>query len=134
MQNVVPTMGEPQSHRDSENTMSSKLNEATFHTAGVPEVDVDFVHDTMGEFRLIDCREPLELVGPLGRIAGVENVPMAGLEEAAAEWGDEPIIILCRSGARSGRAAAFFESRGKTNVVSMAGGMIEWRGRGYPAE
>lgn len=114
--------------------MNDKLKAATFRTAGIPEVDVDFVHETMGEYRLIDCREPLELVGPLGKIAGVENVPMAALGDAAQSWGDEPIIILCRSGARSGRAAVAFENAGMENIVSMAGGMLAWREHGYPAE
>lgn len=114
--------------------MDDKLEKATFRTAGVPEVDVDFVHATLGQYKLVDCREPMELLGPLGRIAGIENVPMAELEEASAGWDGAPVIILCRSGARSGRAAGYFEHIGLENVVSMAGGMIAWRERGYPVE
>lgn len=107
------------------------LAQATFRTAGIPEVSVEFVHETLGTFKLVDCREPMELEGPLGAIEGVENVPMMALGGAAQSWGDEPVVILCRSGARSGHAATALEGMG-LKVVSMAGGMIAWREAGFP--
>jgi len=55
---------------------------------------------------LVDVREPHELEGDLGRIAGAENVPLARVSTAATAWDkDEDIVVVCRSGGRSGRAA-----------------------------
>jgi rhodanese-related sulfurtransferase len=40
---------------------------------------------------------------------------------------DEEIIIHCRSGARSGKAAKFLESQGFTNVRNVVGGILAYR-------
>ncbi len=44
---------------------------------------------------------------------------------------DAEIILHCRSGARSGRAQAFMESEGYTNVRNLVGGMLAWQAAGY---
>jgi len=40
---------------------------------------------------------------------------------------DEEIIIHCRSGARSGKAAKFLESQGFSNVRNVLGGILAYR-------
>jgi rhodanese-related sulfurtransferase len=40
---------------------------------------------------------------------------------------DEEIIIHCRSGARSGKAAKFLESQGFSNVRNVVGGILAYR-------
>ncbi|KAA6441645.1 rhodanese-like domain-containing protein [Dyadobacter flavalbus] len=40
---------------------------------------------------------------------------------------DEEIIIHCRSGARSGKAARFLESQGFSNVRNVTGGILAYR-------
>ncbi|GGB91761.1 rhodanese-like domain-containing protein [Dyadobacter sediminis] len=40
---------------------------------------------------------------------------------------DEEIIIHCRSGARSGKAARFLESQGFSNVRNVVGGILAYR-------
>ncbi|WP_439559329.1 rhodanese-like domain-containing protein [Dyadobacter sp.] len=40
---------------------------------------------------------------------------------------NEEIIIHCRSGARSGKAAKFLESQGYTNVRNVTGGILAYR-------
>ena len=101
---------------------------------GVPEVDVAWVHGQPGH-RMVDVREPDEWTGPLGRVAGSELRPLGGLAGAAASWDREaPLILICRSGGRSGRAAKTLISMGFTQVVSMAGGMLAWQAAGLPAE
>jgi rhodanese-related sulfurtransferase len=40
---------------------------------------------------------------------------------------DEEIIIHCRSGARSGKARDFLESRGFSNVRNVLGGILAYR-------
>lgn len=40
---------------------------------------------------------------------------------------DEEIIIHCRSGARSGKAQAFLEAQGFSNVRNVLGGILAYR-------
>lgn len=100
----------------------------------VPEVSVEWVREHAPEVRLIDVRRPDELVGELGAMDGAENVPLDRLEDAARGWAakDERIVVFCRSGGRSGRAAKLLEAAGFARVASMHGGMQRWNERGYP--
>jgi rhodanese-related sulfurtransferase len=43
------------------------------------------------------------------------------------ELKDEEIIIHCRSGARSGKAARYLESQGFSNVRNVLGGILAYR-------
>lgn len=93
----------------------------------VPEVTVAWTREHLGEFRLIDVRELEEYQGELGHVAGSELLPLGTVERSVESWDrEQPIVILCRSGARSGRAAKSLESMGFKRVASMRGGMLEW--------
>ena len=45
---------------------------------------------------------------------------------------DAEVILYCGGGFRSALAADNLQKMGYTNVVSMDGGIRDWRGRGYP--
>jgi glyoxylase-like metal-dependent hydrolase (beta-lactamase superfamily II)/rhodanese-related sulfurtransferase len=99
--------------------------------SGVPEVTVAWVKESMGAgtYRLMDVREADELVSELRAIPGIEHVPLATVAKASQGWDKKAkLVIVCRSGGRSGRAALELESLGFHNVVSMAGGMLAWDG------
>jgi sulfur dioxygenase len=100
---------------------------------GIPEVAPEWVALHGREVRLVDVREPDELVGELGRIDGAEPLPLArvpGPLEAAPR--DHPIVFVCRSGGRSGKAALSLARLGFEQVASMRGGMRVWNQRRYP--
>lgn len=100
----------------------------------VPEVSPAWTDAHRDEIRLVDVRTPHELKGELGRIPDVENVPLDTLTTDAAAW--EPtdkLVLLCRSGGRSGRAANILREAGFIRVASMAGGMIRWNDEGRPS-
>ncbi len=100
--------------------------------SGVPEVSPAWVRSAPAA-RRVDVREPDELLAELGRVEGVELVPLATLERAAADWDrEQPLVLLCRSGGRSGRAALTLLGMGFTKVASMAGGMLRWNAEGLP--
>ena len=106
----------------------------TRSAAGIPEVLPEWVLANADTARLVDVREAEELVSELGHIEGVEHVPLATIPTAASAWArSEPIIALCRSGGRSGRAALELEALGFTRVASMRGGMSEWNRMRFPA-
>ncbi len=44
---------------------------------------------------------------------------------------DAEIILQCRSGARSQRAAEFLQSQGYTNLSNLSGGIIGWYQQGF---
>lgn len=95
--------------------------------AGIPEIAPEWVLTHRAEGRVIDVREADELVSELGRIEGVEHVPLATVTAVAGSWPREtPVLVVCRSGGRSGKAALQLEAMGFTQVASMRGGMIEW--------
>jgi rhodanese-related sulfurtransferase len=39
---------------------------------------------------------------------------------------DKPVVIYCRSGARSAQACAFMASKGYKNMHNLAGGIMAW--------
>ncbi len=87
----------------------------------------------LGDVRLIDVREPDEFVGPLGHVPGAELVPLSTVVEAAAAWDREaPILLICRSGARSARAATALAGMGFPNLFNLVGGMIAWDANALP--
>jgi rhodanese-related sulfurtransferase len=100
---------------------------------GIPEVSAQWVSNNIDRVRIIDVREPAELQSQLGKIEESENVPLGTLANASHHWDrSEPIVVLCRSGGRSGRAAAMLEQKGFSHVASMDGGMLVWNELGLP--
>ena len=95
---------------------------------GVPEVSAAWTRAHASEVVILDVRERAELLGELGAIDGVVHLPLGRLAEARARFTPEtPIVVVCRSGARSGAAAVALERAGYARVASMAGGMLAWR-------
>ena len=99
---------------------------------GVPEVSVDWVQQTCkgGRYKLVDVRETEELSPApqgLGRVEGSIHLPLATIVDATRSWDKAtPVVLVCRSGNRSGKAALALEAEGFANVASMRGGMLVW--------
>ncbi len=109
------------------------LTQSSLQPAGYREVAPLAVLPHLGELRIVDVREPDEYVGPLGHIAGAALVPLSTVPEAAAAWDrDQPVLLICRSGARSGRAAAFLAAQGYRNLFNLTGGMLAWDANQLP--
>lgn len=95
-------------------------NELGYRDASVADVVA-----ARGNVRMVDVREPDEYVGELGHLEGTELVPLGTVEQRAADWDkSQEIVLVCRSGGRSGRAAAALARMGFQKVVNMAGGML----------
>ncbi|MGA3599466.1 rhodanese-like domain-containing protein [Lysinibacillus agricola] len=75
---------------------------------------------------LIDVRELDEVES--GHIPDIIHIPLGLLEFRMHELNkNEPYVIVCRSGGRSGNATRFLESQG-FDVSNMVGGMLAWEG------
>jgi len=75
--------------------------------------------------RLIDVRTHGEFES--GHIPGALNIPVQDLDKRMGEVGEkaDPIVLYCRSGARSGRAMRMLKSAGYTTVYDL-GPMSAW--------
>jgi rhodanese-related sulfurtransferase len=78
---------------------------------------------------LIDVREPDELRSVRTEVA--QSLPMSTLQEHLDELPDGPVYVLCHSGARSARVAAFLEQQGY-EAVNVDGGIVAWEAAGLP--
>ncbi|MGO9900531.1 MAG: rhodanese-like domain-containing protein [Solirubrobacteraceae bacterium] len=85
-----------------------------------------------GELQLIDVRRRHE--HEAGRIAGGRLIELADLPAQAQSIDRErPVVLYCRSGARSAMATAALRQAG-FEAHNMAGGMLDWDAAGLPIE
>ena len=83
--------------------------------------------------RVIDVREPAEFTGELGHLPRAELVPLSTLGAVAASWNrEQPILLVCRSGGRSARAAQLLAGLGFRKLYNLAGGMLAHQAAGLP--
>ena len=83
---------------------------------------------------LVDVSEPGEYAA--GHAAGARNVPLGSIESAKGLPGNKalPLLLLCPSGARAGRAAGLLRKAGYANALAVAGGTSAWREASLPVE
>ena len=102
---------------------------------GVPEITADFLKEPCRDLLLIDVREQDEYRGELGHIPGSTLVPLSTLSVAAREWPrEQAVVLVCRSGGRSGKAALQLAEAGFSRVASLRGGMRSWNAQGLPTQ
>lgn len=98
-----------------------------------PELTPVEAQSRLPEFRVLDVREVHEFHGPLGHIEQAALVPLPTVKERAAELdGPTPLLLVCRSGGRSGKACEILQTLGVGNVTNLSGGMIGWNRAGLP--
>jgi adenylyltransferase/sulfurtransferase len=77
------------------------------------------------DFQLIDVREPFEY--EMSNLKGL-NIPLAGVViEADKIVKNKPVVMQCRSGARSAAALNQLEQNlGYSNLYNLKGGILAW--------
>jgi adenylyltransferase/sulfurtransferase len=94
----------------------------------VPEISVQTLQQwrRQGEPHvLVDVREPAEHAE--AAIEGAALIPLSGIGEAGRQLPvDIPVVVYCRSGVRSARAAAMLRSSGR-DARSLTGGIEAWQ-------
>jgi rhodanese-related sulfurtransferase len=78
---------------------------------------------------LVDVREDDEWAA--GHAPDAVHLPLGRVGEAAARFAGQKVLTVCRSGARSGRAAVTLAAAG-VDVHNVAGGMSAWASAGLP--
>jgi len=86
---------------------------------------------------LVDVREKDEVAQLSYDTPNIVNIPLSEFENRYTELTkDKDLVIVCRSGARSLRAAGFLINKGydALRVVNMQHGIIRWVQKGFPAK
>lgn len=98
----------------------------------VPLLSGDFVSRQGRDVRILDIRPREDLTGALGYIPGSHWVAMEGLDAAVAALPrDTPLVLVSRSGGRSGAAVRQLREKGFRFVAAMQGGIWAWRDLGF---
>ena len=97
----------------------------------VPEIDVEALAEQQaGGASVVDVRQPDEYHEV--HVPGAVLVPLGELADRVGELPtDRPVLVICRSGARSARAVAFLRETG-VDATNVAGGTLAWLEAGLP--
>jgi adenylyltransferase/sulfurtransferase len=96
---------------------------------GIPQIPVEALKrklDAKEDVFVLDVREPHEY-----QIAnlGAPLIPVGDLEQRIGELAaqkDREVIVHCRTGARSQKAALILKNAGFSNVANLSGGILAW--------
>ena len=107
----------------------------TYTFAGFWELDPQWLEEHLRDVQIVDVREREEFEGVLGHIPGARWIPLNDLLSRASEISrQQPIVTVCRSGARSAQASVMLGRAGFGKVANLAGGMLRWRAQRYAVE
>ena len=103
---------------------------------GIPQITVEELKrklDAKEDIFVLDVREPHEYsIANLG----APQIPVGDVERRVGELTaqkNREVIVHCRSGARSQKAALVLKQAGFTNVSNLAGGILAWADRIDPS-
>ncbi len=116
---------------------SKKINLLTpTYVGGVPEVSPEQLDKVRQSILLIDCRRPEEFNNELGHVPGAVLVPLGPelTDYLAKLERNLEIVMICRSGNRSGHATLEALEMGFVHVYNLTGGMLLWNDEGLTVE
>ena len=107
------------------------MNPRTLAQVTVPEIDIaEAARRHAAGTTVIDVREPHEYVE--GHVPGAPLIPLGEVTERVEEFpAVDEVLIICKSGGRSARAAEFLRAQG-IDAVNVAGGTMAWIDAGHP--
>lgn len=82
---------------------------------------------------LLDVRDADEFKG--GHVLGAVHIPADELDDRMSEleaWREKPVLIICRTGQRSAKAAAALKRQGFKQLHKLDGGMMAWQSAQLP--
>lgn len=99
----------------------------------VQEIDVDELDTRMAAGAVtVDVRELDEWQEI--RVPGVIHIPLGEIQDRFAEIPEaDELLLICKAGGRSMKAAEFLHSQGR-GVLNVAGGTTAWVKSGRPTE
>jgi sulfur-carrier protein adenylyltransferase/sulfurtransferase len=95
------------------------------HSTEISSVELKARLDRGDKLTLVDVREPNEY--QINRIPGTTLIPLGEIPRRYAELNkDDEIVVSCKIGGRSAKAADFLRSVGFKRVLNHRGGIIDW--------
>ncbi len=92
-----------------------------------PAMAVKMMNDDE-DFVVLDVREPSETKD--GKISDAIQIPVSALGKRMVELEkhkDKPVLVYCRTGARSAIACGNLSKQGFSKVYNLAGGITAWQ-------
>jgi len=84
---------------------------------------------------VLDVREDSEFKA--GHLLNSKWIPLGKLRDRLGElekYRDQPVVVVCRSGNRSGTACSILGKAGFLQAYNLAGGVMDWQKRKLPLE
>ncbi|CAK0769296.1 phage shock protein E [Gammaproteobacteria bacterium] len=82
---------------------------------------------------VLDVREENEFKE--GHVLNSIHIPAGKLSDRGKELEkhrERPVIVVCQSGNRSGRASSFLHKQGFSSIYNLDGGLVAWRSANLP--
>ena len=84
---------------------------------------------------LVDVREKEEVIELAFDVPNLIHIPLSEFEDRFNEIPkDQDVVMVCKGGSRSLRAAGFLVNHGYTKVVNMQHGIVRWVQKGFPTQ
>jgi rhodanese-related sulfurtransferase len=89
--------------------------------------------DRGDRLKIVDVREPNEY--QINRIQGSVLIPLGDVPKRVGELDpDDEIVVQCKMGSRSAKAADFLRSVGFRRVLNLKGGILDWIDKVDPSQ
>jgi len=104
---------------------------------GCYDIKPEELKKLFSDCHVVDVRRPDEWVSELGHISGVQFATLETnfvkfIDAIPSAQKNDTWVFVCRSGARSAKAAAIAIQKGIPMAHNMMGGMIQWNNLGFP--
>lgn len=84
---------------------------------------------------LVDVREKDEIDTLAYDVPNILHIPLSDFENRYSEIPkDKDVVMVCKDGGRSLRAAGFLINQGFDKVVNMQNGIVRWAEKGFPTK
>ena len=108
-------------------------NASASSTTEISAVDLKRRMDRGDALRIVDVREPNEF--QINRIPGGQLIPLGEIPRRYAELDiEEEIVVMCKMGGRSAKAADYLRSVGFKRVLNLKGGVLDWVDKVDPSQ
>jgi sulfur-carrier protein adenylyltransferase/sulfurtransferase len=99
----------------------------------ISAVELKHRMDRGDNLTILDVREPNEF--QINRIPGGQLIPLGEIPRRHAELDpDAEIVVLCKMGGRSAKAADYLRSVGFKRVLNLKGGILDWVDKVDPSQ
>ena len=106
---------------------------AVNHATEITSIELKQRIDRGDTLKIVDVREPNEY--QINRIPGSQLIPLGDVPKRYEELNkNDEIVVHCKMGGRSAKAADFLRSVGFSRVLNLKGGILDWVDRVDPSQ